>query len=568
MSTSNSLRLSRDNFYKKVSSSKGFAAQTQPKGEIYATLIQALKSDLLQIQELINSNTSEINMYKILSKQPGLTKKLSEIQEGEHTMKANLDRIAEESKNAERIGRDYKCSSAQELIQKMNLELGYSELLLNKFRELFILMKLKLCNDDTYQDSPSKIFEIKIFFEKIVSMINKPSKEGSKASLAPLSKKPENSKSNQNEDLEEFLKVNDLHYILDNKDSKNKIFSHLINLLNGFFSQINLKNYNVLFKNSKDPSLKDKIKGSEVDKYFIISDLLEKLIESMAMREPEPKEDFSEQIKDYEEKLENLKISYEEEINSLKKKNEELKDSYEEEINSLKKKNEELKDSYEEEINKLKKYIEELKGQTVITAETNLENSNKDLENELNELKIKHSKEIEKLNQSLEEAKKEIKEKQKEIEELRAKQSSSPSTLSAAPKMDVDEIVRIHKEAIKDMQREAANNLNNEYKELKTKYEVLKNKYDALVKDNENMKRQLGMLNSSKFDPDSYEQVLLQQFNTMKESFMKKVEELTYELEQGNNKHRCEMRQLKQELDETKKLSDIFLNQVLSLQNR
>ena len=75
------LRQSKDNFYKKVSSSKGFTHQVQPKAEIYQTLIQMLKSDLLLVQDMIVSNSSDIKMYKILSKNPNLVRKLSEIEE-------------------------------------------------------------------------------------------------------------------------------------------------------------------------------------------------------------------------------------------------------------------------------------------------------------------------------------------------------------------------------------------------------------------------------------------------------------------------------------------------------
>ena len=85
-----SLRSSKDHFYKKVSSSKGFQGLQQPKSEIYSSLIQALKTDLFQIQDLINSNTSEISMYKILSKTPGLTKKLNDIEANANKMKENI----------------------------------------------------------------------------------------------------------------------------------------------------------------------------------------------------------------------------------------------------------------------------------------------------------------------------------------------------------------------------------------------------------------------------------------------------------------------------------------------
>ena len=135
------LRQSKDNFYKKVSSSKGFTHQVQPKAEIYQTLIQMLKSDLLLVQDMIVSNSSDIKMYKILSKNPNLVRKLSEIEENPD-IKPIIEKIAEASGNAEKISKNYNCSNANELIKKLHLELGYNELLNKKLCDFFILMKI------------------------------------------------------------------------------------------------------------------------------------------------------------------------------------------------------------------------------------------------------------------------------------------------------------------------------------------------------------------------------------------------------------------------------------------
>ena len=49
-----------------------------------------LKSDLIKIQDMIKYNSSDIKMYKLLSKTPGLTKKLSEIEENKNL---NIEKI-------------------------------------------------------------------------------------------------------------------------------------------------------------------------------------------------------------------------------------------------------------------------------------------------------------------------------------------------------------------------------------------------------------------------------------------------------------------------------------------
>ena len=45
---------------------------------------------------MIKYNSSDIKMYKLLSKTPGLTKKLSEIEENKNL---NIEKISESSKN-------------------------------------------------------------------------------------------------------------------------------------------------------------------------------------------------------------------------------------------------------------------------------------------------------------------------------------------------------------------------------------------------------------------------------------------------------------------------------------
>ena len=163
-------RMTGDNFHKRIGTGKkpGLTYSTSfyhqdNKNELYPTLIQMLKSDLIQIQDMINQNNSDIKMYKLLSKSPGLTKKLSEIEESKQINNI-IDKILEESKDIENVSKIYKCKG-NELIQKIFLELSYNELLLKKIYDYFILMKFKLYKNDTYQDTLSKIFPIQIFME-------------------------------------------------------------------------------------------------------------------------------------------------------------------------------------------------------------------------------------------------------------------------------------------------------------------------------------------------------------------------------------------------------------------
>ena len=139
------------------------------KTETYQTLIQMLKTDLIQIQDMINKNSSDIKMYKLLSKTPGLTKKLSEIEDNKN-INISIDKMYEDSKNIDKISKIYGCKN-QELISKLFLELSYNELLLKKLYDYFILMKLKLYKDDTYQNSLSRIIPIDSFMEKASNFV-------------------------------------------------------------------------------------------------------------------------------------------------------------------------------------------------------------------------------------------------------------------------------------------------------------------------------------------------------------------------------------------------------------
>ncbi len=166
-------RISNENFHKRIGSSRNELRLSQNnfylssnKSETYSTLIQMLKSDLLTIQDMINSNENDIKMYQILSKKNSLTKKLSNIEENKN-ISIFIDKITEQSGNIENISKIYGTQSATECIQKLFLECNLNDLFIKKVCDYFILMKLKLYNDDTYQDSLSKIISIKEFIEKI-----------------------------------------------------------------------------------------------------------------------------------------------------------------------------------------------------------------------------------------------------------------------------------------------------------------------------------------------------------------------------------------------------------------
>ena len=344
-------RMSGDNFHKRIntgrsnhlntSTSNSFYFQ-ENKSETYQTLIQILKSDLIQIQDLINTNSSDIKMYKLLSKAPGLTKKLSEIEDNKN-INAYIEKISEDSKNIEKIIKIYNCKE-NELIQKIYLELSYNELLLKKIYDYFILMKLKLYKDDTYQDSLSKIISITNFMELT-------------SNLSPNINGDSNSK---------IIELNQ-----ENNKLKTKIKEYeekIENLENEIVNLKNSKNNSEIFSTEvkiKDNNINDN--SEKIDFKTMILNFENEIKKS--------KNEFNDNIKNEIKELNNKINTLEEECNILKQEKENLEknvkelrggkiqneDSYE---NILREQFDEMKEAFQQKIEELNSELTEIKQET------------------------------------------------------------------------------------------------------------------------------------------------------------------------------------------------------------
>ena len=206
------------------------------KTETYQTLIQMLKSDLIQIQDMINNNSSDIKMYKLLSKTPGLTKKLSEIEENK-SVNSIIDKMLEDSKNIDKISKIYGTKNTQELISKIFLELSYNELLLKKIYDYFTLMKLKLYKDDTYQESLSKVIPIQNFMDKAANLL--PTPGGLDEKILQLSM----DKEKLTKELNELKNKNSSENVIPKKDSKDN--DKLLDLKEKEISKLKKENENL-----------------------------------------------------------------------------------------------------------------------------------------------------------------------------------------------------------------------------------------------------------------------------------------------------------------------------------
>ena len=399
-------RLTGENFLKRSGKGHLNASLTgssfylsESKVDTYPTLIQMLKSDLIKIQDMIKYNSSDIKMYKLLSKTPGLTKKLTEIEE---TKNLNLEKLTESSKNIDRISKIYGTKNLQELVSKIFLELTYNEQILKKLNDYFVLMKLKLYKDDTYQENLSKIISVQTFMEKAENIV--PISGGLDERIIQLS-------------LE-----------------KERLSKELIAL--------------------KEKMEQDNDNNNNKEKSLI-----------------------------------------------------EVKDK---EINKLKKENELLQKKLEEE-------KENTNNNSVINSTTN--NSN--------------------------------------VFETEIKFKNSSDFKNVLANFEAD---------LKKSRQEFCNKINEEIKEIKTKYNKLEENYNVINEERKSLKKEIDKVKKGGFDQDSYEAVLRDQFETMKRSFMEKLDSLNEELNNVKQESRLKIYQTEEEMKECNYLKNVFLNQLVTLQ--
>ena len=461
-------RKSGDNFHKKLGSSRGRDLQgtsssnfyiPSSKSENYSTIIQILKSDLLTIQDMINSNSGDIKMYKLLSKTPGLTKKLSEIEETKN-INNFIDKITEQSANIDKINNIYGTKNINECIQKLYLECGLNDLLIKKIYDYFTLMKLKINNDDTFQESLSKVIVIKEFIEKIKSRNTNNVNSNDIKNLPSL----------QNNEIEEFIKINTLNELLDLNVNNKKINSHVIKLVNDYFNNLNInitKTINEINISKKYSNDMKNLKGTEIEKFFKLKDIYDKI-------------------------LKNLNNDYE---NLLKNKEKEIK---------------ELKEKFEKEKEMLKNTMSQ--------------------NNNLNNIK-------------------------------------SNDNIIEIENINMNDFIKRHEEEYMKIKNNCLKKLDKEIKDLTSKINKLTEENNILKLDNEDMKKKLDVINKE-FNEESYEQVLLQQFETMKSAFVKRIDELTSKLNNIEYDTRRKVYQLEEDLKDSEHSKSLFLDQILILRKQ
>jgi uncharacterized coiled-coil DUF342 family protein len=312
-----------------------------------------LKSDLIKIQDMINTNSGDIKMYKILSKSPGLTKKLSEIDEIK-SINNYIEKINEDSKNIDKISKIYNCKD-QELIQKLYLELSYNELLLKKINDYLILMKIKVFKDDTYKETLSKVIPLHSFMEHAGNI--SPSTGDLKEKIIKLSIDNDNLKKQINEQKNQTSNANDNMKELDEKNNEIKKLNEEIEKL-----EKKIKN------NENEKSVfQTEIK---INGYDDLKKELEQYEKNIKKERGEFNKNISDEIKELNNKINKLEEEnsvLNDEKNNLEKNLEEFRgrkidqDSFE---NILREQFQEMKEAFKEKINDLNDELNDIKQET------------------------------------------------------------------------------------------------------------------------------------------------------------------------------------------------------------
>ena len=521
------------------------------KSESYLTLIQMLKNDLFQIQDMINSNSKDIKMFKLLSKSPGLSKKLSEIEKNK-SIDDLIQKINEISQKHDKILKIYGCKDNKQLIPKIFFELNLYELLFGKIQDFFILMKLSLHKDDTYQESMSKIILMKNFLDKTIEKLNEKNDINNK--------NIENNYKIIKDILDKIKSLSDLinnEINNDNEEIKN-IFGYIIKLINEFFVSKNKYILDSVDINIKNNDFENK---SDIEKF-------EKILDELINLNKKYKLDYI-KIKEQNESL--IK-----EIDDIKNQNTDiinLKSQFETEKNELLQNLENSDTKYknlENEYNILNEESTKMISELNILKENELKN-NSSLENEL-KIKNEQITNLQKLNSDLNNKVKELNikiiELNNQIQDLENKKNNYVDINESIKNSELMKIMANHNAELKKLGNDLMNQNKTEMINLENKLKSLQAKYDMILIECSNLKKNIIYLKGKKYDPDSYEEVLKEQFETMRNAFVIKIDDLNEELTSIKRESRVKIYQLELDLKENIKLKNTFLKQIISLQSQ
>ena len=133
---------------------------------------------------------------------------------------------------------------------------------------------------------------------------------------------------------------------------------------------------------------------------------------------------------------------------------------------------------------------------------------------------------------------------------------------------DIIKMMNNYDTQLKKIGNDLMNKNKEELKNLENQLKSLQAKYDMVVLERESLKKNIIFLKGKKYDPDSYEEVLKEQFETMRNAFVQKIDDLNEELNDIKRNSRIQIYQLDLELKENVRLKNNFLKQIISLQSQ
>jgi chromosome segregation ATPase len=343
----------------------------------------------------------------------------------------------------------------------------------------------------------------------------------------------------------------------DNEDIKN-IFGYIIKLINEFFVSKNKYILDSVDINIKNNDFENK---SDIEKF-------EKILDELVNLNKKYKLDYI-KIKEQNESL--IK-----EIDDIKNQNTDiinLKSQFETEKNELLQNLENSDTKYknlENEYNILNEESTKMISELNILKENELKN-NSSLENEL-KIKNEQITNLQKLNSDLNNKVKELNKKiielNNQIQDLENKKNNYVDINESIKNSELMKIMANHDAELKKLGNDLMNQNKTEIKNLENKLKSLQAKYDMILIECSNLKKNIIYLKGKKYDPDSYEEVLKEQFETMRNAFVIKIDDLNEELTSIKRESRVKIYQLELDLKENIKLKNTFLKQIISLQSQ
>ena len=135
-------------------------------------------------------------------------------------------------------------------------------------------------------------------------------------------------------------------------------------------------------------------------------------------------------------------------------------------------------------------------------------------------------------------------------------------------KNDIKIIMEQFEKNIKKEKAEFNQKISEEIKDLNKEINKLKEENNILNEEKINLEKNIEEIRGKNLDQDSYENVLKDQFNDMKEAFKEKINDLNDELDNIKQETRVKFYQMEEDLKQANYLKKAFLEEISSLQDK